>query len=381
MKLLYVITGLHRGGAEGQLLEVVRRMQRRQHQIEVVSALPASGYAEDIRALGIPVHSLEIPLGRLSPAALPRLARIIWRFRPDVVHSFMVHSNLLTRLVRHTVPRHLLINTALGISESRTPEDSSRPRELAYAVTDWLSDATTQVSRACGEHYVRLRAVPARKMKVIPVGVDTTQFMRLSKSERSACRREFGVPEGVFTWVCVARLTPDKDHRTLLEAFALVHLKAPEVRLFLKGIGALEADLREQVRSKGLTDSVRFVTERVPMERFLNAFDASVLSSVREGMPTVLLEAAACELPIVATAVGGNAEVTLEGKSGFVVPASRPDALADAMLKVSSMSGIEREQLGLEGRQHVVHGYDLEHITSEYEALYGGLVNAKRSRA
>lgn len=376
MKLLYVITGLHRGGAEGQLLEVVTRMQRRGHQVEVVSALPASGYAEDIRALGIPVHSLEIPLGRLSPRALPRLARIIWRFRPDVVHSFMVHSNLLTRVVRPAAPKHALVNTALGISESRTPDDSSRPRELAYTATDWLSDATTQVSRKCADHYVRLRAVPSRKMKVIPVGVDPSRFVRFSDEKRRECRKTFSVPDEGFNWVSVARFTPDKDHKSLLEAFAIVHRQAPQVRLFLKGLGALEGDLRQRAKASGLGESVRFVTERVQMEHFLNAFDGSVLSSVREGMPTVLLEAAACELPTVATDVGGNAEVTLDGRNGFVVPASKPERLAEAMLKVMSLTPAERTAMGRAGRQHIIAAYDLEHVTSEYEALYRQLSNS-----
>lgn len=370
MKLLYVITGLHKGGAEGQLLELVTRMQRRGHQVEVVSALPASGYADDIRALGIPVHSLEIPLGRLSPLALPRLARLVWKMRPDVVHSFMVHSNLLTRAVRLAVPKHALVNTALGISESRTPEDSSRPRELAYTATDWLSDVTTQVSRNCADHYVKLRAVPRRKMRVVPVGVDASRFCRLPEAERQALRQQFSVSDDTFNWVSVARFTPDKDHKSLIDAFAIVHRHAPQARLFLKGLGALEAQLRQQAQSAGLGEVVRFVTERVQMERFLNAFDASVLSSVREGMPTVLLEAAACELPIVATDVGGNAEVTLEGQNGFVVPPSKPEQLADAMLKVMALPPEERKAMGEAGRRHIVQGYDLEHITSEYEALY-----------
>lgn len=371
---MYVITGLHKGGAEGQLLELVRRMKDRGHQVEVVSALPASGYADDIRALGIRVHSLEIQLGRLDPRAIPRLARIIWSFRPDVVHSFMVHANLLTRVIRLVAPAKVVVNTALGISESRTPEHSSRPRELAYTATDWLSDATTQVSQLCAEHYVALRAVPRRKMKVVPVGIDSKRFRRLSDEERARCRSEFEIADdGAFNWVCVARLTPDKDHRTLLAAFKRLHERHPTARLILKGIGALESELRAEVASLGLGGVVRFLTARIDIERLLNACDGFVLSSVREGMPTVLLEAAGCELPIVATDAGGNREVTLEGRSGFVVPPSDPPRLAEAMGRVMSLTPDERRSFGTAGRALIEREYDLEGIVSQYLQLYSSL--------
>lgn len=374
MKVLYVITGLHKGGAEGQLLELVRRMLRRGHRVEVVSALPASGYADDLRALGVVVHSLEIQLGRLDPRALPRLARIIWRFRPDVVHSFMVHANLLTRLIRLVAPAKVVVNTALGISESRTPEHSSRPRELAYTVTDFLSDTTTQVSQLCADHYVALRAVPRRKMRVVPVGIDSSKFRRFSDEERERCRAEFELPaDGSFWWICVARLTPDKDHQTLLAAFKQLRDRQPSAKLVLKGIGALEAELRATVKTLGLDGSVRFVTARVEIERLLNAGDAFVLSSVREGMPTVLLEAAGCELPIVATDVGGNREVALDGQSGFIAPPSNSAQLAEAMERLMQLSPLARLEFGRVGRDLVERNFELERVTTQYEELYSRL--------
>jgi glycosyltransferase involved in cell wall biosynthesis len=375
---MYVITGLHKGGAEGQLLELTARMKNRGHEVEVVTALPASGYADDIRANGIPVHSLEIKLSTLNPLAIPRLAKLVWTMRPQVVHSFMVHSNLLTRVTRLISPEPVLVNTALGVSESSTPEHSSRPRELAYTVTDWLSDLTTQVSDACAQRYVSLRAVPARKIRVVPCGVDSTRFRRLEAADRAKARKEFGIEGDGFQWVCVARLVTDKDLRTLIKAFEIVHAKAPQARLVIKGIGALEAELRKQATDAGLDGCVRFLTERIAMERLLNCADASVLSSVREGMPTVLLEAAACHLPIVATDTGGNPEVALHGKNGLIVPPRDPQALAAAMLELMARSPAERERMADFGRSLVEKQYDFEIVTSQYEQLYRELAAKKR---
>lgn len=370
MRILYVITGLHKGGAEGQLLELCGRMNRRGHQLEVVTALPASGYADDIKAMGIPVHSLEIQLGSLNPNAIPRLAKHVWRFRPQVVHSMMVHSNLLTRVTRLLSPEPVLVNTALGVSESSSPEKSSRPREFAYALTDWLADVTTQVSEVCADRYVDVRAVPRRKMRVVPCGVDSERFRRLAEPERDAARTEFSVPREGFTWISVGRFTADKDHRTLIEAFDLVRQDEPSSRLILKGIGALEAELREQIASLRLETHVRLLTERIAMERFLNTGHAFVLSSVREGMPTVLLEAAGCELPIVATDVGGNPEVARVGQNGLVVPARNARALAGAMLELMRLPESRRQEMARAGRRIVERQYDFETITTQYEHLY-----------
>jgi glycosyltransferase involved in cell wall biosynthesis len=376
MKVMYVITGLHKGGAEGQLLELSGRMKQRGHQLEVVTALPASGYAPDIEALGIKVHSLEIALGSLNPLALPRFAKLVWQMRPHVVHSMMVHANLLTRLARLISPAPVVVNTALGVSESTSPEHSSRPRELAYTVTDWLSDTTTQVSEVCAARYVEVRAVPSRKIRVVPCGVDATKFRRFDDAGRAAARREFSV-EGEFVWMTVGRLVTDKDQRTMIEAFALLKKQAPNCSLVIKGIGALEAQLRAQVAEAGLGDSVRFLTERVAIERLLNTAHAFVLSSVREGMPTALLEAAACELPVVATRVGGNPEVVADGLSGYVVPPSDPHAMAQAMLGVMRLSTEERAGMGQAGRRLVEKQYDFEIVTTQYEQLYGELLRKK----
>lgn len=370
MRVLYVITGLHKGGAEGQLLELAGRMKKRGHALEVITALPATGYSEDLKAMGIPVHSLEVRLGSLNPLALPRLARHVWRFRPDVVHSLMVHSNLLTRLTRLISPEPVLINTALGISESSSPEQSSRPRELAYTLTDWLTDVTTQVSEACADRYVDVRAVPRAKMRVVPCGVDTQRFQVPTQQQRLAAREEFNLRGKGFWWISVGRFTADKDQRTLLSAFAWLKQHAPSAHLALKGIGALEPELRAQIKAEGLENSVHLITERVAMEKLLMAADAFAFSSVREGMPTVLLEAAACGLPIVATAVGGNPEVARPGLNGRLVPPKDPRALGEAMLALMQESPEQREALARAGRTLVETQYDFEIVTSQYEQLY-----------
>jgi len=109
----------------------------------------------------------------------------------------------------------------------------------------------------------------------------------------------------------------------------------------------------------------------------LNATDAFVLPSLWEGMPLTLLEASATALPIVATDVGGNAEVVLEGKTGYLVPVRDTNALAQAMLRVMSLSEADRITMGQAGRKHIVQNFDLERVVDRWEALYRELLQRK----
>jgi len=106
----------------------------------------------------------------------------------------------------------------------------------------------------------------------------------------------------------------------------------------------------------------------------MNAADAYVMSSAWEGMPMVLLEASATGLPIVATDVGGNREVVLHNKTGFLVPPKDSDALAHAMLLLMHLPRALRNQMGQRAREHVLAHFDLERVVDSWEELYQRLL-------
>lgn len=374
-RVLFLITGLGRGGAESQVVLLAKGLKARGWQVEVVSMIPpdSEGPKGELASSDIPVHSLSMLRGKPSLRGVWRLARLVREFRPQVLHAHMIHANLLARLTRPLAPVPVLVCTAHNTVEIGRSFRSEQVTHLAYRFTDSLCDLTTQVSQEGYRRFLEGKAVHPNKLRFLPNGVDTERFSP-NPHLRPRVREELGVNEGDFTWLAVGRLEEPKDYPTLLRAFAQVVRDYPRARLLLAGKGPLEGELRRLAQALGLADAVRFLGLRADIPALMNAGDAYVMSSAWEGMPMVLLEAHASGLPIVATSVGSVPDVVQEGKTGFLVPAKDPDALAKAMQAMMALPEQERKAMGLEGRRWVEGRFSLDKILDAWEDIYEGLL-------
>ena len=237
---------------------------------------------------------------------------------------------------------------------------------VAYRLTDGLSRHTTAVSQAAADRYVRLRAVPARKISLLANGIDTTEFAP-SLERRTRMREEMGAGEE-FIWLTAGRIVAAKDYPNLLRAFAFVRAAVPSVCLWVAGeslgagyavIHALAADLGASIRWLGL---------RRDMPALLDAADGFVLASAWEGMPLVVGEAMAMEKLVVATDVGGVRE--LMGDAGALVPSKNPESLAKTMLETMRKTNDERRKLGMAARERISARFSMNAKADEWEALY-----------
>jgi glycosyltransferase involved in cell wall biosynthesis len=171
-------------------------------------------------------------------------------------------------------------------------------------------------------------------------------------------------------WLAVGRFELAKDYPNMLRGFAGVRAPHPQTILLLVGRGALQTETEALVQELGLGRNVRFLGVRDDIPELMRAADGYVMSSAWEGMPIVLLEAAAAGLPVVTTRVGGNHEVVLEGETGFLVPPRDSDALGAAMLRLIESPEARRRSMGERGREHVRLHYDLGRIVDRWEELY-----------
>jgi glycosyltransferase involved in cell wall biosynthesis len=190
--------------------------------------------------------------------------------------------------------------------------------------------------------------------------------------------------EDRFLWFAAGRLSEAKNYPNMIDAFAA--LGDTKATLLIAGRGPLEAELQNRIQigfqgARNLQDRVRLLGARRDMPELMNAADGYVMSSNWEGMPLVLQEASAAMLPIVATDVGGNPEVILDGRTGLLVPSKDSAALAGAIRRVMSMSPEERRQMGRAAREHVAATFDLERVLDQWEQIYHGLLARKRNGA
>jgi glycosyltransferase involved in cell wall biosynthesis len=362
MRVLFLSTSMGMGGADSQLLSAAGELRGRGHEVMIVSLMPLGPMGLEARSAGIRTESLEMRRGLPDPRALIRLAGLVRRWRPDVVHSHMVHANLMARALRLIAPVPALVSTIHNIYEG------GRLRMAAYRLTNRLVDHMTIVSQAAFDRFAAEKIVPAEILRVVPNGVAIARFRGLPPGTRAAVRRSLGL-EDQFVWLAVGRFEIAKDYPNMLRAFAAVQEQEPRAVLVLIGRGSLQAETEALVRELGVA-GVRFAGVRSDVPEVMSAADAYVMSSAWEGMPMVLLEAAAAGLPIVATKVGGNQEVVLHEESGFLVPPSDHQALASAMLRLTRMPESERLGMGERGREHIREHYDLARVAERWEGLY-----------
>jgi glycosyltransferase involved in cell wall biosynthesis len=329
----------------------------------IVSLTPLGPMGFEARSVGLPTQSLEMRRGFPDPGGLLRLVRIVRAWRPDVLHSHMVHANLMARVLRLIAPVPALVSTIHNIHEG------GRLRMLAYRLTNALVDHMTIVSEAAFDRFVAEGIVPKEILRVIPNGVNTDRFRNVSPGVRESLRHSLGF-EREFVWLAVGRFEAAKDYPNMLRAFAAVRERRPESVLLLVGRGSLQKETELLARDLGLGGGVRFLGVRTDVPEVMSAADGYVMSSAWEGMPMVLLEAAAAALPIVATRVGGNDEVVRHEGTGFLVPPSDHEALGLAMLRLSELPEPERRAMGDRGREHIRTTYDLERVADRWEDLY-----------
>ncbi len=364
--IMFITFSLDVGGIETLILEICRRIDRQKYQPFVCSFYEKGRLAKEFESLDIPV--LTVPkLTESIDWTLPfRLAKQFRDLDIDIVHthnpSVWLYGGIAAKLA--CLP---LIHTA------HTPSDYAVGRwGMIERVLSWFTDQVTSVSKSVAEFMIEGEGVARKKVQVILNGVKSEDYdVTVDRAEK---RRELGLAENDFAYINVARFFPNKDHSTLLKAFAIVVKQMPEAKLLLCGEGTLKEDLMKEAAALGLTNSVKFLGNRRDIPYVHRAIDVFVLSSIKEGLPIVLLEAMASGVPIVTTDVDGNPEAVLHNETGLVVPARNPEALAKAMIELKN-DPARRRSMGEKGRTRVKEHFTFEKMVASYYAIYDRISN------
>lgn len=378
-RILMVVTGLGVGGAERQIVALAHRFQALGSSVVVVTLIEPGPLKEEITKANIPVYSLGMKRGIPGPGAILRLAKIVRRERPDVVHAHMFHANLLARVSRllwMKTPLVCAIRNLNEVSSRATDFEAVTWRDSAYRYTNFLAQKTTAVCDTCAERYIGIGAFRPDQLVSIPNGIVVSRFVRNAEAG-TRLRKELGL-EGKLVGVMVARMEPPKDQGLLLRAWAEAVQKHSDLYLLLLGDGPDRPKLEELSQSLRLTDRVRFMGVRKDVNAFLSMADFFLLITNMEGMPVSSLEACAASLPLIGSRAGGIPEVVLDGKTGFLVPTNDLKALVGAIDKMASLPSAERAAMGAAAYQLASTRYDFEVMINAYLKVYNEAIASLR---
>ena len=350
LRVGHVTQGLDVGGQEKLLVEFARHAEREHFDLHFSRLGTQGPLAEPLQASGWPVTSLETP-GGTSAAG--------WFF---ILHASFARPTGRGPHARRPAA-HLWRPCGLaGARADRPAHAPSWPIASRFEASSLAHPPGRSLHRslrlrlAGQRRFVEKLGVPADKVMTIWNGIDLDRF-----AYRGYC------PGGPI--VAVARLSPEKGLDVLLRAMAEVLRTEPRIRLEIAGDGPLRSDLEGLAAELHIQANVRFLGEISDVPSLLARASLFVLPSHSEGISLTLLEAMARGLPVVATKVGGNAEVVVNGETGFLVPPNDPSALAHRLRQVG-MDSDRCQMFGRAGRRRVEAHFDIRRVLVEYEKLY-----------
>jgi len=373
--ILHIITGLNNGGAEAVLYRLTTADKENTHQ--VISLMDIGLYGERLTSAGIPLHTLNMPRGRLTLQGLIKLFRILRAVKPDVVQTWMYHADLVGGLIARMVG---IKQVVWGIRHSNLdPELTSRSTRIVAKACAVLSNIVPAAIVSCSEQgavlHQELGYIP-EKFSVIPNGYNLEHFSP-NLMGRKQLRQVWGISDEDILLGMVARWHPQKDHANLLTALARVAASGVSFRCVLVGSEMSDNNkvLVRLIDTHGLRDRVVLAGSRDDIPAVMNALDLHVLSSAGgEAFPNVIAEAMACGTPCIVTDVGDAALIV--GDTGWVLEPKNPKLLCLAIKQaLSELNRFKWDARKERVRTRIVDEFSLDQMVQNYKSIWDALVN------
>lgn len=380
IRVLHVISGLDQGGAEAMLMRLMKKLDRRSFSQSVVSLTSRGVYGDELEALGIPLHILGLTGFASIPGGLARLRRIVKAIQPDVVQTWLYHSDLLglvaARMAGDAAVAWNVRCAGLG------PGDVPRSTRWLTSILGMLSSRPDAVlfNSSAGRHAHAAIGYRPRRSVVIPNGFDLDE-RRPDPERRADFRSEIGVDNATFLVGMVARAHQIKNQSTFLTAAARLKEISPGIRFVLVGLNESwdNKSLVSDIDRLGLRESVMLLGLRQDIARVMAGLDCLVSTSTSEGFPNVLGEAMACGVPCVATDAGDSRVIV--GDTGKIVAIGDVGGIVSGIVQLMD-SGLEDRTLRSERcRQRIVDHFELSHVAALYADFYRELDAAQERGA
>jgi len=368
VNVLYLITDLHIGGTEKMLYETVTNINITEYH-PIVCGLKSWGvYAQKLKEKGVRVITLNSGNNILSLVkAIFKLRNLMKKEKICILQTYLTRANVIGRISAR------LASVPIVISSIRVMEQEKKYHLFLERMTSSLCNKNIVNSQALRDFAIQKMNLKPKNIEVIYNGINTEE---LPTVDRKAKRNELGIGEKDFLIGTVGRLHKQKGIEYLLEAIKLItksQISNSQFQIFLiVGNGPERRNLELRIENLELKGKVHLLGWRTDALEIISILDIFVLPSLWEGTPNVVLEAMAYGVPVIATNVGGVAELITDKETGVLVPPRNSEHLAKAILWVTR-NYKQAKLMGEKAKKIVNEKFPIEKMVRETEKIYTDL--------
>lgn len=386
LNILYLITSSDVGGAQKHLTSLVDHFISRNHQVRVATS-PGEPMNSNLRKLGVMPVILKHLQKSINPVkdllAFYEISKLLIENNFHIIHCHSTKAGILGRIAAFFAGVPVRIFTAHGF----VFHDGMNPVKkylcvLAEKIGGFFSDAIITVSRADYLKALKYRIVPKRKLRLIYNGINASSCgapdsITSRVRTREEIRAAYGVPPGALLIGSVGRLVHEKSYSTAISAFARLARERKDAVMLIAGEGYEREKLSALISRLGLEKKVILAGEVAAVDEIYSIIDIFFLSSIKEGLPYSLLEAACFALPAVCTDAGGVADVIGDGETGILARAGDEDSFYASLSRAAAMAPEERRRLGARLEAKVRSEFGEDRMLDRTERCYIDLVSQK----
>jgi len=370
VKVTQIIHSLNPGGLENGIINLVNNMDDFKFE-NTICCLTQGGDFEKRLNKNIKVSKMFKKPGNDYQLYI-KLIKYLKEIKPTIVHT-RNWAGMDGIIVAKIAGVPIIIHGEHGFEIADLISQNRKRKFIRKLVLSTMVDKIVTVSKNLKNRLINEIKIKPEKIIHIPNGVDTNKFNIYRKE---FTRKKFGFKKGDFIIGIVARLDPIKNHKTLISAFKEIVTIHPNTNLVIVGDGSLRNKLENQTYQLGIKNKVIFMGERDDVPEILKTFDIFVLPSLNEGMSNTILEAMATCIPVIASNVGGNPELVIDGRTGFLFPTNDVESLVQK-IKTYILHPELKQKHGYNAHKRVEEKFSLDQMVRRYEELYLELVERK----
>ena len=372
--IIWMIDSLGPGGAEQLMPTILKNLKQAGFNIRICALQIRAGnpIASELERLGLPVDLIQIPNLR-QPLNLFRILRYLRLHRPQLLHTQLEFADILGTVAAKILgmPSVSTVHTLDVFPEKKSAWGRMK---LRWFLLGKLCDRVIAVSEKTRQHYLQSGGLPHDKVITLYNGVDISRFKNIDANQIAKLKQALHLPLNSKVIITVAVLREPKGIQFMIRALPAILEQCPEVHYLIVGDGQHSASLVDLVAALTIKDRVTFAGHRTDIPDLLACCDIFVLPTLKDALPTVLIEALAAGKPIVASDVGGVPEIIENGVNGLLVSPGNPLKLAEACLKLLKNHELSM-QMVLAGSETVRKHFDIDSQIKQLSTLYEELTS------